>query len=111
MFACMPDARCPHCHEWSRREAWTEAPGQRFPFVIVCPSCSTAVDVHEVDHRLGARAGRCDRCGASVPAHDDPARDVWTLVISESAGAEVVCPRCVNLTKIAARTGVARPLS
>jgi DNA replicative helicase MCM subunit Mcm2 (Cdc46/Mcm family) len=77
---------------------------------IVCPGCHAKVDVHEVDYRLGERVRQCTRCGLSVPARDDPARDAWTLVVSESAGAEVVCPRCVNLSEVAARAGVARSL-
>ena len=107
----MPDARCPQCGDWSKRERWTDAPGQAFPFRIVCPGCGTGSDVATVDYRLGAPARWCDRCGASVPPADDPARDAWTLVVTESVGAEVVCPRCVHLTENAARAGVARRLA
>jgi len=107
----MPDARCPHCGAWARRETWTAAPGQAFPFLIVCPRCGAESDVHDVDYRLGERAQRCSRCRAPAPARDDRARAAWTLVVSESAGTEVVCPMCLNLTEIAARAGVARPLT
>jgi hypothetical protein len=34
------------------RERWTDAPGQRFPFVIVCPRCSAASDVADIEMRL-----------------------------------------------------------
>jgi hypothetical protein len=47
----MPDARCPHCRRWSRREQWATAPGQPFPFVIVCPRCDHQADVAEVEYR------------------------------------------------------------
>jgi hypothetical protein len=108
----MPDARCPHCGEWSRRDTWTEAPGQAFPFRIVCPSCGAESDVHDIDYRLGVRARSCDRCGATAPTSGDPARQDWTLVVSrEGALAEVVCPQCIGLTEIAGRMGVARRLA
>jgi hypothetical protein len=35
----MPDARCPRCRLWSRRDAWTDAPGESFR----SGSCARAV--------------------------------------------------------------------
>jgi hypothetical protein len=52
----MPDARCssPTCGEWSPRQDWTDAPGQAFPFVVVCPRCDRGSDVAEIASRLHA---------------------------------------------------------
>ena len=50
----MPDARCPTCGEWSPRQDWTDAPGQAFPFVVVCPRCDRGSDVAEIAYRLNA---------------------------------------------------------
>jgi hypothetical protein len=105
----MPDARCPHCRSWARREQWAAALEQRFPFVIVCPRCARESDVTEVEYRLGAPTPvgqTCDRCSAPLPARDDPEYEDWTFVPGEGGRAgEIVCPRCVLLTELAARIG------
>jgi hypothetical protein len=49
--------------------------------------------------------------GTGVARHRKPARADWSLVVSVSAGTEGVCPRCLNLSEIAARVGIARPLA
>lgn len=48
----MPALRCPSCDRWAAREQWRDAPGQRFPFAIVCPSCGRRADVGEPEYRL-----------------------------------------------------------
>jgi DNA-directed RNA polymerase subunit RPC12/RpoP len=100
----MPDVRCPRCQRWSRRDQWATAPGEPFPFRVVCPRCGQVADVAEVEYRLGAvapAAQTCARCPAPLPAPDDPVYDDWTLV----PGDEIVCPRCILLTELAARIG------
>lgn len=65
----MPDARCPGCGAWSPREAWPAAPGQAFPFRIVCPRCGAVADVADVDYRLGVAelTWPCMVCGDERP--------------------------------------------
>jgi DNA-directed RNA polymerase subunit RPC12/RpoP len=108
-LALMPDARCPDCQHWSRRIEWSTAPGEPFPFRIVCPRCGAVADVAEVDYRLGSVAPSvqtCVRCSAPVPAPADPVYDDWTLVPREgNPSSEIVCPRCILLTELAARIG------
>ena len=52
----MPDARCPNCQSWRPRKRWTTAPGEPFPFRIVCPCCDEVSDVADVEYRLGSLA-------------------------------------------------------
>ena len=52
----MPDARCPHCGGWAPRQQWETAPGQPFPFRIVCPGCGGESDCGDVDYRLSPSA-------------------------------------------------------
>jgi hypothetical protein len=108
----MPDARCPDCDCWTPRIQWETAPGEPFPFRIVCPRCGAVADVAEVDYRLGSRgpaARTCSRCPAPVPSPTDPVYDDWTLVPgSPGPAAEIVCPRCILLPELAARIGWGR---
>lgn len=48
----MPDARCPTCAEWTPRHEWAIAPGEDFPFRIVCPRCGAVAAVGDVHYRL-----------------------------------------------------------
>jgi hypothetical protein len=102
-------APCPIRDSWSRRDRWATAPGELFPFRILCPRCGGESDVAEVEYRLGAlapAAQTCDRCSAPMPAPDDPVYDDWALVPGEHGRAgEVVCPRCILLPELAARIG------
>jgi hypothetical protein len=52
MAGWRPEVRCLTCQPWSPREDWDDAPGQPFPFVIVCPRCVQEPDIAEVDYRL-----------------------------------------------------------
>jgi hypothetical protein len=75
----MPDARCPDCQSWSRRDRVATAPGELFPFQIVCPLVRRSVGRRGrrvPAGRADAAAQTCDRCSASRGAGD------------------VVCPRC-----------------
>src|SRR3954453_7419284 len=65
----MPDARCPGCGAWTPRETWLAAPGQAFPFRIVCPCCGAVADVADVDYRLGVAelTWPCMGCGDERP--------------------------------------------
>jgi hypothetical protein len=105
----MPDVRCPDCQSWSRREQWATAPGEPFPFRILCPRCGRVSDVAEIEYRLGEltpAAQSCGRCPAPMPSPDDPVYDDWTLIPGELGPAgEVVCPRCIRLTELAERIG------
>jgi hypothetical protein len=108
-FGRMPDACCASCQSWSRRIDWSTAPGEPFPFRVVCPRCGAVADVAEVEYRLGAVAPAvrtCARRPAPVPSPDDPVYDEWTLVPGEPGrDPEIVCPRCILLTELAARIG------
>ena len=49
-----PTPGCPTCHRWAPRQDWQTAPGEPFPFRIVCPACGAEADVGDIGYRLGS---------------------------------------------------------